>query len=522
MGLSNDMIDQFHRPHEKERMNRRAFLKTAGIGAAGLIAGCSSKGSGWTNAKSKPIGANEEIRIAVIGLHKQGHQHLRAYANNPRVRIVAICDVDDAVLRERAAELHKGNMFARSYRDMRELLDQKDIDAISIATPNHWHGLATVWGCQAGKHVLVEKPVSHCIWEGRKMVEAARKYRRMVQAGLNQRSRPGVRDAIEYLQSGELGKVLRAYAWDYKRRESIGKVSGFAQIPPNVDYNLWTGPAPMLPLTRKELHYDWHWQWATGNGEIGNNGVHWLDTARWALGKTTLPRSVMSFGGRYGYIDDGQTPNAHVAIFDYDGIPLIYESRGLPKANGAAAMDDFECESNSGTRIRVPVEGETPLSGIVIVCESGYLVSTTGTPAVYDNGGQQKKSFNPERGSPPRAFINALRSGKSADLKGEIEDGHISTSLCHMGNISILCGEPTSFENARKRPAGDKHASRAIERMIAHLAANKIDIAKANVVIGPTLAMDNSRERFTGDGSPRANLFVKNGYRPPFEIREHV
>jgi predicted dehydrogenase len=278
-------------------MNRRDFLRTTGISAAGVMVGCATGKTPWTSS-GKPIGANSDIRVGVIGIHAQGRSHINAYRKMPGVRLVALCDVDELVLTERVAEVAKDDSSIRAYGDLRQLFDAKDIDAVSIAMPNHWHALGTVWGCQAGKDVLVEKPVSHCIWEGRKMVQASRRYGRMVQAGLNQRSRQGMAEAFAYVQSGKLGKILCAYAWDYKRRESIGKVGGIAQIPSRVDYNLWTGPAPMLPLLREKLHYDWHWQWATGNGEIGNNGVHWLDATRWAIGKTDLPRSVVSFGGR--------------------------------------------------------------------------------------------------------------------------------------------------------------------------------------------------------------------------------
>lgn len=498
-------------------MNRRDFLRNTGIGAAGLMVGCATGKTPWT-AKGKPAGANSNIRVAVIGLHKQGKFHIDAYRRIPGVRVVALCDVDEQVLDQRVAELEKENIRVRAYRDLRELFDSKEIDAVSIAMPNHWHALATVWGCQAGKDVLVEKPVSHSIWEGRKMVEAARKYRRMVQGGLNNRSRPGMAATFDNVRSGQLGKILRAYAWDYKRRESIGKIAGSAPIPERVDYNLWTGPAPMLPLLREKLHYDWHWQWATGNGEIGNNGVHWLDAVRWGIGKDHLPRSVMSFGGRYGYVDDGQTPNAHAVVFDYDGIPVIYESRGLPRASDAKGMDDFDCTSASGGRILVPSSGETVLSGCVIVCENGYAHNT----GVYDNDGKVIQEFNSDRGSPQRSFINALRSGKRSDLKGEILDGHLSAALCHMGNVPILCGEPLTFDAAKKSFGNNEHATRALDRMVAHLKANKVDVAKSNVIVGPTLHFDSRSERFTGPHADRANLFVKNDFREPFVIREHV
>ena len=283
-------------------VSRRRFVKQTAMAAGAVVA---PLGSVW----SKPIGANDDIRVAIVGFNGHGYgKHMESYLKIPGVRIVALCDPDRKVLAKGVKRLAGINPQVRTFTDIRKLLDEPDIDAISGATPNHWHALSTVWACQAGKHVCVEKPVSHNIWEGRKMVEAAAKYKRLVQADLDLRSSTGRQEAVEYLQGGELGKILMVHSWVYKHRTSIGKVSGSGTLPDSVDYDLWCGPAPKGPLPRRNLHYDWHWQWDTGNGEIGNNGPHHLDACRWAMGEPGLPMSVFSIGGRFGYDDDGRNP----------------------------------------------------------------------------------------------------------------------------------------------------------------------------------------------------------------------
>jgi len=290
----------------KNKPTRGAFLKTPAIEGRG--AGVSLSNLSAANWK-RVIGANEKINVGVVGCRNHGSwAHLEdSYLNFPDVNVIALCDPDLASI-DRCSKImyDKGAAQAKAYTDIRKMLENKEIDAISVATPNHWHALATVWGCQAGKDVCVEKPVSHNIWEGRTMVEAAEKYGRIVQADHDMRSNQKIEAAVNYIQSGALGKIEYCHSWVYKRRESIGNVkkSG-GYIPPTVDYDLYCGPATMGPLPRLNLHYDWHWQWDFGNGEIGNNGPHHLDLCRWVLGQNDLPRRVISFGGRYGYKDDG-------------------------------------------------------------------------------------------------------------------------------------------------------------------------------------------------------------------------
>ena len=496
------------------KTNRRKFLKTSFATVAGLTA--AGKNIAFDRS-SRIIGANDSINVAVIGVRGHGKTHISAYKNEPNVNIYAICDVDEFYLNEQLNELSKENIKARGYNDLRELFANKDIDAVSVATPNHWHSLATVWACQAGKHVCVEKPVSHSIWEGRKMVEAARKYDRMVQADLDSRSNLAYDEAFDYMHK-EMGKILLVRIVNYKRRKSIDKIFGPGTIPAKVDYNLWTGPRSITPQSRKNLHYDWHWQWATGNSEIGNNGPHQLDICRWGLRKQNLPKSVFSFGGRYGYIDDGETPNTQVVWYDYDGIPVIYDSRGLGQNPDTDSMDGITINTATGKKIKHPYKGGANCS-IAFVCENGYIYETT----LFDNDGNKVKDFKKEGiGGPQANFIHALRTGNLDDLKTDIEEGHLSTSLCHMGNISYQVGELHPVEELISTIKDNKYLYQVYQDMDEHLLKHGIDLKKEQVIIGKQLTMDSKTERFIGEHSTIANFFIKDIYREPFIIPNQV
>jgi hypothetical protein len=293
------------------------------------------------------------------------------------------------------------------------------------------------------------------------------------------------------------------YGIVYVRRGSIGKVDGPQPIPESVDYNLWCGPAPMAPLMRKNLHYDWHWVWPTGNGDLGNNGIHFTDICQWFLGKSTLPRRVMSIGGRFGYIDDGETPNTQIVFLDYEPAPIIFEVRGLPRAKGDSAMDDFR-----GTR-----------AGVVVQCEDGYFVGGW----AYDNNGKKVKQFKITGGSGHHAnFIKAVRSRKVSDLNADIAEGHLSSALCHMGNISYLLGKETSRDEVMEAIKANKEMVDAFERFQEHLLVNGVDVKATPRILGPWLKMDTDKERFVGDFHEQANELVKRQYRESFVIPEQV
>ena len=394
-------------------MTRRGFIKNSALaGAAASLTAAS-----WTRVP----GANEQLRVGVVGFNSKGAQHINVFRSLDNVRVVALSDADEAVMQREKANFTEPGESVKTFQDMRELFDQKDVDVVAIATPNHWHSLAGIWAMQAGKDVYVEKPVSHNIWEGRALVKAARKYKKIVQSGTQNRSDIGLRAFKEYLESGELGNVKWAHGLWFKRRKSIGKVAGPQVVPESVDYNLWTGPAQLEPLMRENLHYDWHWRWNTGNGDMANIGVHQIDDCRFLSGLTGSPKSVQSFGQRWGYDDDGETPNTQVAIFEYD-IPLIIEIRGLPMKKDINAMDHVK-----GVR-----------AGNIIMCENGYFAGGRGGGWVYDLNGKKVKQFPGDGGGTHQEnFINAVRNRDRSLLHSEVEEGHFSSVVCHMANISV-------------------------------------------------------------------------------------
>jgi len=465
-------------------MTRRSFLKRSSlaIGAATALA-----------PHAKALGANDDLRVATIGFRGQGGLHLRLLRELPGVRVVAVCDADRSVLDRGRSEAERLGQKIDTYQDMRELFDNKNIDAVTVATPDHWHVLATIWACQAGKDVYVEKPLSHNIWEGRQAVEAARKHDRIVQWG-NQSH--GQRTGAMHLEREGLGKIRVVFASLNRMRQSIGKVDGPQEPPSSLDYNLWCGPAPLTPLMRKNLHYDWHWVWSTGTGELGNNGIYPLDATRLSLGQNVLPKRVMSLGGRFLFDDDGETPNTQIALLQYDPGPLvIFELRNLPSEQGpktAGSKAKYETGESGLPRAEGPVGDTGGFSA-----HKGHL-------------------FN---------FVSAVRSRNANELRAPLIEGHLSSALVHMANISYRLGTPHSAEAARE--AVQDQGSEAVEVFDGfreHLKVNGVDFAKAQIVVGPWLEMDSTTEQFVGN-SPlvaKANELARGTYRPPFVVPETV
>jgi predicted dehydrogenase len=486
-------------------ISRRRFLVNSVAGAASI------HGALARPASARAQGANDAVRVAIVGVKGKGQHHIGLFRKIPGVRIVALCDIDQTILDQRAGELSADGLQVAKYVDVRKLLDSRDVDAVVIATPNHWHSLMAIWACQAGKDVYVEKPVSHNVWEGRKVVEAAEKYNRIVQAGTQSRSDEALLELADYLRSGQLGKILRARGFCYKRRESIGKVDGPQPIPAGVDYNLFCGPAPLEPLRRKQLHYDWHWVWATGNGDIGNQGVHEMDMCRWMLGEETLPQRVFSVGGRFGYDDDAETPNTQVAVFDYPSAPIIFEVRGLPQKADVKHMDHYR-----GVRI-----------GVAIECEQGTFAGGAGGGVIYDRDGKRVKSFTSSGGDAHvENFIQAVRSRKSQDLKARIAGGHLSSALCHLGNISYRLGTQAAQAEVKTQAGSRADVAETLDRFESHLIANGVDLAQARPTLGPVLTLLPDRERFASsseyDLGAWANRLLRDTYRPPFVVPEQV
>ena len=488
-------------------MKRRQFLTNA-IAAS----------TAFSLAPGRVLGANDDIRLGVIGVGSfvkiggRGRADIRDFSKIPGVRVVAICDCDANHLNYEVEQFRKRQEPVKAYKDFRELLADDQIDAVSITTPNHWHSLMTIMACQAGKDVFVQKPSSHNLFEGRRMVEAAKKYGRIVQATHGPRNNGAVEESFEYARAGKLGPLRCVYGVNYRPRTSIGKVEGPQPIPEGCDYDLWCGPAPKKPLMRKYLHYDWHWDWDTGNGDLGNMGIHFVDACRWAIGKDELPPRVISVGARLGYDDDGQTPNTLMTLFDYEPVPILFEVRGLPKdatfrqdnweKNASKKMDTFR-----GIRI-----------GTIASCEGGYV--TNG--AAYDNDGKLIRKFSRTRTSTKQNFIDAVRSRDADSLYTDALQGHLSCGLVHMANISHRLGREASNQDIRDAIRGKHILSESFGRLEQHLAANQIDPSTEPLALGPMLTMDPKSERFTETFSDRANTFLGREYRKPFVVPENV
>lgn len=487
-------------------MNRRRFLKTSALtaGSLALLPSVVTRAKAQTSVHARVIGANEDVRVATVGFNGRGRDHLKELSDLKGVRIVALCDVDSSVLERGVKSFKDKNQEVTGYTDIRKLLENPDIDAVTIATPNHWHSLAAIWAVQAGKDVYVEKPMSHNVWEGGQLVKLTGKCDRIVQVGTQCRSSVGLREAMAWLHEGNLGKIIRARGLCYKRRKSIGQTAGPQPVPASVNYDLWVGPAPMAQPRRQKFHYDWHWFWATGNGDIGNQGVHQVDLARWALGEKEVSPAVLSFGGRLGYVDDGETPNTQIVYHDYKAAPLIFEVRGLPAKGDSDKMDKYR-----GAEV-----------GIVVDCEHGYVVIPSYSEAlVFDKDDKQIKQFK-EGGSHFANFLEAVRSRKADGLHASAVEGHLSAALVHTGNISYRLGRQASPDEMREQIKGMPDAVECLGRMQEHLGANNIDLAKTPATLGAFLKMDPKKERFTGNS--KANELLTCEYRHPFVVPEKV
>jgi predicted dehydrogenase len=488
------------------RLTRRAFLEGGALGAAGVTLTASSWG--------RVVGANDDVRVAIVGLNGKGKGHVEAFRSLPGVRVVALCDVDSAVLEAAARDARSKGLQAESFVDYRDLLTRSDIDAVSIVTPNHQHSLQAIWALQAGKDVFVEKPVSHNLWEGQQLVLAAQKYGRIVQAGIQSRSSPAIAAAIAWQRAGHLGKITAARALCYKRRESIGRAAGPQGVPATIHYDLWLGPAALTPLRRARFHYDWHWQWATGNGDIGNQGNHQLDVARRFLGQARLPPRVSSIGGRFGYRDDGETPNTLLVWYGYAGAPLIFEQRGLPTrleargsselAGGVAAMDQYR-----GLSV-----------GNIIDCEGGSIVVPAGdysSARAFDSRGRLLREFKGV-GNHYQSFIRAVKSRKATDLAAPIVEGQVSSALSHLGNVSQRVGRDGRASEVNGQLAAEPLVTEAFARMAEHLKRNGVDLERTPVRLGASLEFDQVAQRIVGAHAPAANRLLSREYRPPFVV----
>jgi predicted dehydrogenase len=394
---------------------RRTFLQTSTLSAL---------------AATRAWGANDRINVAIVGVGGRGRDHIKFYSKQSAARIYALCDVDQANL-ERATALVKDltGESPKTYEDMRHVFADKNVEAVSMPLPNHWHALATVWACEAGKDVYIEKPACHDPYQGRQMVAAARKYNRIVQVGSQSRSIAHKIRAVQMLNDGVIGPVYMARGLCFKRRKSIGHTPT-EPVPPGVDWDKFLGPAPMIPFSKNRFLYNWHWFWDTGNGDIGNQGVHEMDIARWGLG-VDLPQSVVSTGGKYVYDDDQQTPNTQIARFDYGDKQLVFEVRGLPTDHEA---DLSKTDSNCIGDMFYGRDGWMSLDA------EGYRIYKGEREGKLVEQAKYQEPSMTDTEPHIANFLSAVRSRRYQDLHADVDVGRISADLCHLANISYRRG----------------------------------------------------------------------------------
>jgi predicted dehydrogenase len=420
-------------------MNRRYFLTTS---SAALATAASGRGNS----------PSDRVRVACVGVRSQGNAHLKQYGQMQNVEIAAICDVDDNVLNQRLSEVEKtGRKRPTGYSDIRKLLEDKSIDAISIATPNHNHTMQTIWACQAGRHVYVEKPCSHDMFEAKQIVAAAHKYKRLVQHGTNSRS-GAAREAIAHMREGLIGDTYMARGLCFKWRPTIGK-KPVSPVPAGVNYDLWLGPAPKHAFTANRFHYNWHWFWDYGNGDLGNQGIHQIDVCRWGLG-VKYPTKITATGGHFLFDDDQETPNTLNANFEFN-------------TNGKKQVIEFAVRGWMTNKEAGIGAEDTNCVGATFYGSKGYLAVEAEDFGKYKTYLGQKGEPGPsgsDMGNNWANFISAVRSGKHSDLNAPIEEGAISTTLVHLANISYRLGRTLNFDEATYSCTGDPEANRMFRR----------------------------------------------------------
>jgi predicted dehydrogenase len=458
------------------KASRRDFLKITGAGVAGTALSVTA------SSYAGIMGANDRVRVGICGVRGRGNDHIRGFSRVPNTELAALCDVDENVSNQRLGEIEKmGLPRPKAYVDIRKLLEDKEIDAISIAAPNHWHSLMAIWGCQAGKDIYVEKPCSHNTFEGRQLARAVKKYNRICQHGSQWRSNPGMVEAMKHLRDGTIGDVYMARGLCYKWRPSIGRASE-EPVPAGVHYDLWTGPAPLKPFTKNRFHYNWHWIWDTGNGEVGNQAIHEIDIARAGLG-VGFPTSVSAMGGHFMFEDDQETPNTLNATFSFDApngkrkmMELevrhwitnheaeigtgAYGASGVPPAGLTASASKKPADKQPSLG---PKDAKTNTVGNIFYGSNGYLAvdgydayKTWVTDEVVP-GPSGKAS-----GDHYANFIDCVRSRRAEDIRSPIEEAHISTTLVHLANASYRLGRTMRFDPAQETVIGDEEANRLL------------------------------------------------------------
>ncbi len=409
--------------------SRRTFIMSAGAATLTKM------------VSAKP--ASDKIRIAVLGVNGRGKDHIAGFQGLADAEVAVLCDPDSQVLAQRAQQFEaRYSRKVETERDLRKVFERKDIDAVSIAMPNHWHALAAIWACQAGKDVYVEKPGAHSIWEGRKLVEAAYKYNRIVQHGVQLRSSEAIQEAVDHLRKGTIGDVYMARGLVYRWRPSIGKKSP-EPVPSYLDYNLWQGPAKDTPFSKRFVHYNWHWHWEWGNGDVGNQGIHETDMCMWGL-DVGLPTRITSFGDKFLFDDDKETPETQTSLYHYPAEKKMIQFE----------VRNWCTNDEAGAGV-----------GNIFYGSKGFLV-VKGYSS-YEIFLGQKREKGPARnagGNHFANFIKAVRSRKTSDQNGPVESAHLSSALAHLGNISFRTGRTLNFDPTKERFVGDPEADKYLKR----------------------------------------------------------
>jgi predicted dehydrogenase len=484
----------------KSLFSRRTIIKAAAASSVFPLFAISG-----TKASGRVIGANDTIRIAVAGINGRGGAHIDGFATQKNVEVSYLIDPDSSKFESRTKHVNaKGGNTPKCVQDIREALEDKTLDAVSVATTNHWHSLITIWACQAGKDVYVEKPISHNVWEGRKCVEAAKKYNRVVQHGTQNRSNGGQAKTMAAIHSGKYGKLLVSKGYCCKARWSIG----FKEIetpPAYLNFDIWNGPAPKLEFHRNLVHYNWHWFWETGNGDIGNQGVHEMDIARWAIKDATLPTKVWSMGGRFlpEGKDQGQTPNQQLTVMEFGETLLVFETRGL---TGNKEFPDWPTQ----------VTNEFYMEGGVI---RGGKFYAKGSDKGESLQGGDEATVAP--GGAFGSFTNAMRTRNPKDNNCDAEVAHYSAALCHLGNISYRLGNTVPFNKEAPKEAGSNSiVQESFAKIRDNIAGVGIKLDTAAYTIGRTLTLDPKTEQFIGDDG--ANALLTRQYRAPYVVPTNV
>ncbi|GAA4448267.1 Gfo/Idh/MocA family protein [Novipirellula rosea] len=499
------------------KLSRRQFSSAA---AATIAAASLPRTQRFAHA----AGPNDKLGVCIVGVNSRGNEHIRGFNHDPRTEIRAIVDIDESVGKQRVARVSEmQGSKPEFFTDVRDALEMNGLDILTCATPNHWHALMGVWAMQAGKDVYIEKPISHNIHEGRALVAAAKKYGRMFQTGTQSRSSSACQDAVQFIADGGIGEVNFARGLCYKRRKSIGALGDYP-IPEKVNFDLWSGPASYTDpkVTRKQFHYDWHWQRHYGNGDLGNQGPHQTDIARWGLGVDRHPNSVLTYGGRLGYqaerndpnyVDAGDTGNTEISIYDYGDKCLVFETRGL------------DCSTTSGDEIESFFgKGKGNKIGVIFYGSEGYVAQTSYDHcAAFDKNKKLIKEFKTRNvGDAHFAnFIDACQSRDASKLNADAKTGHLSAAVSHLGNISYYVGEQNhaSADEISKALAKIKSLDNnqvTLQRTVEHLTANGVDLEKTPMSLGAHLKFDPEAERFIGNDE--ANAMLTREYRSGFEV----